>query len=308
MAITWGAPPFCELKNSEALGYHLHSMGQLAETVRVKQLNELWVWAAALCFLLVAASSLSSKLALPFPVCNMPYCDHLGYKGAFDAAQLGENPYWPDTIRPIHEAHLNISLDRVDLLMPNPPWTLTVAYPFLAGSYSYSRLAWLAMTIVFIAASARLAQSAFSLKLPFGIFGVLLPFIFYPSLKSIQQGQIGGILALGFGCLLYGYSRRARWVGGFGLILLSIKPHLFVPLMAALPSLERRAKVSILLPACILFFSLAIATEFFWPGIILTWIVSMSTLDTQVGSIALNSITESPATYIGRRSSLTPAR
>lgn len=105
------------------------------------------------------------------------------------------------------------------IIMRNPPWALFLAVPLGFGGPIYGLLLWTVVLAGAIIASLRL------LHIPSK--DVALAFVFAPALASICVGQSSPFLLLGFSLFLHFYESRP-FAAGASLLLMAIKPHLFL--------------------------------------------------------------------------------
>lgn len=150
--------------------------------------------------------------------------DFIQYWSAGSLLLSGENPYDPARLQAVQE-----SLGRSDfqaLRMWNPPWLLVLLLPILVLDFSSSAFVWLVLNLVVV-----LLCSSFIWKLfggPPGKYMLLawtFSVFFFPFLMCWGVGQASCLILLGVTLVLWGESRASPWMAGFGLFLVSCKPH-----------------------------------------------------------------------------------
>jgi Glycosyltransferase family 87 len=105
------------------------------------------------------------------------------------------------------------------IVMPNPPWSLFLVAPLGFGGVLTGAFLWTLAAIGCIVGFIRL------LNVPskYSIFA----FFFAPALACICSGQSSPFLLLGF-CLFLRFHQSRPFLAGASLLLMTIKPHLFL--------------------------------------------------------------------------------
>jgi Glycosyltransferase family 87 len=114
--------------------------------------------------------------------------------------------------------------------MRNPPIALLLALPFGLMNEWLAALLWSLLLVASVMVSIRMiwrmeGRPAERLH--------LVGYLFPPVLVCLTLGQVGILLLLGFTTFLY-FHRSRQFVAGLGLVLCSIKPHIFIPLSVVL--------------------------------------------------------------------------
>jgi hypothetical protein len=149
--------------------------------------------------------------------------DYISYWSAGRLLLHHSNPYSPAQVFALEKTQ-GYSPAR-PLIMRNPPWALFLAAPLGFPSPLPGLLLWT------LAAAACVFVSARLLNIP--PRDRAFAFLFAPALASICTGQSSPFLLLGFSLFLYLHSRRP-FLAGASLLLMAIKPHLFLVFWAVL--------------------------------------------------------------------------
>jgi len=110
-----------------------------------------------------------------------------------------------------------------------PPWFTTFLSPLINCSITEAARRYFLLNIACLLASTFLSLKAFTklkayTRITILLFAAVLP----ATLVSLRFGQTGGLLALGTSMLLFGLVKNHPLVSGFGILLMSIKAHLFL--------------------------------------------------------------------------------
>ena len=156
--------------------------------------------------------------------------DFIQYWAAFQQFSNGLNPYDVEAMFEIQNA-----LGRTDpraLMMWNPPWLLTLLYPILSLEFLHSANVWLVANLVMVFLAGFILLNSFNLpnkKLLYSLFPIIF---FLPLWYCIWYGQVSVLLMLGICVLFFGLKKESYLALGIGLMLISIKPHIFyLPLL-----------------------------------------------------------------------------
>jgi hypothetical protein len=149
----------------------------------------------------------------------------------------GQNPYDPVGIEALQ---LSVG-DQAggDAVVRYPPWSLPLLVPLAYLPYAPGWYLWIVLQIMLVAVS-----SLWIWRLLGGgsrpAFPLMIAFLFPPSLFVALGGQIDGVLFLGATAFLAAILNGKMGLAGASLGLLTMKPHLFLPLgLAALYSSVR---------------------------------------------------------------------
>lgn len=154
--------------------------------------------------------------------------DLIEYWAAFRL--LDENPYDPARIFQIQNSAGAGFADP--LMMWNPPW-LPLLMPGINLPFNQAWLVWKLVNVtcwfmsgVVLMASCRAGRRQSTA--PAVIFAAFSA----PALLNLEMGQMGSFLTLGAALVIYGWSVGGALTFGLGALLLSVKPHIFLPLAA----------------------------------------------------------------------------
>lgn len=135
------------------------------------------------------------------------------------------DPYSPADVLVLEKSQGFSQGNHYPLVTPNPPWTLFLLIPLgLTGAYEGLFL-WLVATIACILGSILLLNKEAK--------NGPLALIFAPVFACICSGQSSPFLLLGFALFLY-FQRDRPFIAGASLLLMAIKPHLFLVFWAVL--------------------------------------------------------------------------
>lgn len=141
---------------------------------------------------------------------------------------LGDNPYDPAEML-LTQRGLMPEIET-PLMMWNPPW-LPMLMPGLWLPFDQAALAWALTNIILWLSSGLVLMRAFRTTststvrnlLPWLIF----PLISMPALVNYKMSQMGAVLTFGTALVLYGWRIQHSLTFGLGVVLLSVKPHIF---------------------------------------------------------------------------------
>jgi hypothetical protein len=119
----------------------------------------------------------------------------------------------------------------------NPPFVVPLVQAITSDNFVLSLILWNVMMLAFFVSGTLvlipLLRGGFSKKeWPILLTGILL---FFPAYKSIVIGQNSAMLYFGACAWLTGVMMKKDWLGGLGLAVMTVRPHLALPL--ALPFL-----------------------------------------------------------------------
>ena len=205
--------------------------------------------------------------------------DFIEYWAAYQLFVSGGNPYDPASLLEV-ERSLGFARDSA-LMMWNPPWLLVLLAPVLSLDFPAAARVWLLLSPIFLLASASLIirvlarNRTVTRRTFYAVCGASL--IFFPVLNSVFLGQMG--LFLCFGTALFYWSVVGdRDLGvAMALLVLSIKPHLFLLLGVALlwwMVSSKRAWIAVYFGA--LLAALASAVALVNPAVLPAWLVAVS--------------------------------
>ena len=159
--------------------------------------------------------------------------DFIEYWAAFQIAEAGGNPYSAPAMLAVEQAAGRI--DPTPVMMWNPPWLLELLRPILAQTMRRSAAIWISANIVLATAACLLIAHGFRREALTA--GDLIPamigsVVSFPAVLTIQLGQVSLLLLFGVALLYWGLRRGHDIAAGLALMLLSVKPHLFVMVVA----------------------------------------------------------------------------
>jgi len=149
--------------------------------------------------------------------------DYISYWSAGKLLIQHANPYSRPDVLALERTH-GYSETR-PLMMRNPPWALFLTVPLGFGNPAAGLVLWTLAAAGCIVAFIRL------LKVPPEDRAFV--FLFAPSIAVFRIGQTSPFLLLGFSLFLY-LHRRRPFLAGASLLLMAIKPHLFLVFWAVL--------------------------------------------------------------------------
>jgi len=196
--------------------------------------------------------------------------DFLEYWSAYRALRAGADPYDGLVLHPI-ERDAGQS-PGTTLFMWNPPWTVLLIAPVLECPFPAACLAWIVCNLALLAAIGLLVCDAAGITNGRELNGpaVLSSLLFYPAMETIALGQISLVLAFAVALFLRSAVRRNEVGAGLSLILLTIKPHLFLIFGAwVLAWIVRERLWRMLAAAAFGLAALLLLTQLLWPGALL---------------------------------------
>ena len=196
--------------------------------------------------------------------------DFIEYWSASRGAASGLNIYLEPVMR---EIQANVTQMPETLMMWNPPWTLLLVKPFAVWSLGNSFLMWQTGNLFLLVLLGIVLVRTYNYSFRRLVPSVLLIATFPPMMSSLRLGQLGVFLCCGTTALIVGIQQSKRWLIVAGVLLLSVKPHLFLLLWLyciwwIVAKQQIRTAVTCGL-ACLTMVSL---TELIYPGISLDWI------------------------------------
>ena len=136
-------------------------------------------------------------------------------------------------------AGFDIQLEDVRIYL-NPPFVVPLVNLIVVPDFVNSLILWELMMVLFILLAIGflylLIRANFSRKIV--VIFIVGIFLFFPGFKSVVIGQNSAILLLGASLWVYGLLTNKDWVAGLGLVIMTVRPHIALPL--ALPFLFKR--------------------------------------------------------------------
>jgi hypothetical protein len=201
--------------------------------------------------------------------------DFIQYWSAYQALKHSVNPYDGLELHPIEEAVGQSP--HATIFMWNPPWTPLLLAPVLELGFPLSCLTWMVCNLIIVVgigvAVSRISGSRQSLVLP----AIASAVFFYPVMETIALGQTSLLPALETTLFLWCMAKENDFGAGMSLVLLSIKPHLFLIFgvwIAYFVLRERRWFVAVAFMFGLS--SMALLTHAIWQRALLNWWLSFS--------------------------------
>jgi hypothetical protein len=175
------------------------------------------------CFVFSSFLYLVLGVALPFGSDGTP--DFIQYWSAWSLLRRGLNPYDGALM---HAVQLEVGQSSgVTTMMWNPPWVPVLLAPVLSLPFQASALCWFVCNLGFIAVIAALTPRALGYAAqPPWLYGIAVCFL--PFIDCLQWGQLSLLITAGFVVFLHSARLQNYFTSGLALVLLSIKPHLFL--------------------------------------------------------------------------------
>lgn len=123
----------------------------------------------------------------------------------------------------------------LNFISVTPPWILVLLMPTLWLPFTTAANVWSLTQIALALIAAFLVDHRFRSTGRTGLWAVFTVLTSFGLIHTLYYGQLGGLLLLGAAIVYHTRTTRARpWLEGFGLLLLTIKPHLWVILGMAI--------------------------------------------------------------------------
>jgi hypothetical protein len=154
--------------------------------------------------------------------------DFIQYWSAYRALRAGTNPYDGLVLHPIERAAGQAP--DATIFMWNPPWTVLLIAPVLKLPFEAACLAWIGCNLAIVAGIGAIVGDLDRLKYRRSLVmpAIVSALLFYPVMETIALGQISLVLALGIALFLRSAVKGHDTTAGLSLVLMSIKPHLFL--------------------------------------------------------------------------------
>lgn len=149
--------------------------------------------------------------------------DYIAYWTSAQLLLHHANPYSPSLVFSLERAQGHLA--PTPLIMRNPPWALFLVTPLGLCNARVGLFLWTLLGIASIVVSIRILRSV-PRDGPFA-------FLFAPVIACIYSGQSSPLLLLGFAFFLR-FHRTRSFLAGCALLLMAIKPHLFLVFWAIL--------------------------------------------------------------------------
>ncbi len=139
----------------------------------------------------------------------------------------GQNPYDPGAIEALQRS-VGDTMGG-DSVVRYPPWSLPLLLPFATLPYVPGWYLWILLQVLLVGVSSVWLWHLLGGRGKPGI-PLAVAFCFPAGLFVALGGQIGGVLLLGVSFFLWAILHRRDGLAGVSLGLLTLKPHLFLPL------------------------------------------------------------------------------
>lgn len=151
--------------------------------------------------------------------------DFIQYWTSFQLYIDGSNPYIPENL--LNQQQLINPDISSPMMMWNPPWLLALQAPVHIWSFEFSVKLWVFVQVILYAAGLYLILNLYDFNEESKIYVFLIAVFYFPLFYSIELGQVGALLFFGVSLLFYGFVKDKPISTALGLILMSVKPHLF---------------------------------------------------------------------------------
>lgn len=158
--------------------------------------------------------------------------DFIEYWSAFQLFINNADIYNPSLMATVQQAEGFIA--QPPLMMWLPPWALLLFYPLLCWSFQTSSTLWLIANIALLFGSAALINQIYCLKPKQRPYLFVAAFCFLPTLSTIHLGQVSLFLLFGLLVSIWLIKQEQDFLAGIPLVVLSLKPHLFLIYAVAL--------------------------------------------------------------------------
>lgn len=148
--------------------------------------------------------------------------DYISYWAAGKLLMHHADPYSPAGAYALEKAE---GFSRGYMVMLNPPWALFLAAPLGFGGIRFGLFLWTLATAGCVFVSALLLDVPSKDR--------AFAFVFAPAVAAVFMGQTSAFLLLGFALFLRFHQSRP-FLAGASLLLMAIKPHLFLVFWAIL--------------------------------------------------------------------------
>ncbi|MGB7190848.1 MAG: glycosyltransferase 87 family protein [Acidobacteriaceae bacterium] len=149
--------------------------------------------------------------------------DYISYWSAARLLVHHIDPYSPARVFALEKAQGDLATHPI--IMRNPPWAMFLVVPLAFGSPFATLFFWTLASIGCILIFARLLRVPSKDR--------AFAFVFAPAVSCVFLGQSSAFLLLGFALFLYLHQRHP-FLSGAALLLMAIKPHLFLVFWAVL--------------------------------------------------------------------------
>jgi hypothetical protein len=171
--------------------------------------------------------------------------DFVEYWAAGHLNISGQNPYYPQLMSKV-EQEVRPYLGQ-EIMMWNPPWTLTLTMPLGLLPCYWAHFAWLILSLTILLVGADFLWRFYGGILRYRGIAWFIAISFTPTLLVLEMGQITPLILLGLIGFLYFEGQGRDGLAGACLALVAIKPHLvYLVALALLVWVVDRRRWSIL--------------------------------------------------------------
>ena len=168
---------------------------------------------------------------MPSSLANFGSIDFVQYWSAYHLLVGGANPYDPQlTLTMQCSVGLHCTYPRTTY---TPPWLWLLMSPVLRQPFETAVWMWSQVSIALALASGGCLAWAFRLRPSGFLLTAAAALLSFPFLIDLLFGQLSAVLLLGATLLFVGRTQGMPPLDAAGLVLLSAKPHLFLPLVCA---------------------------------------------------------------------------
>ena len=188
-------------------------------------MNALILLAATTVGCFVSSLLLYLLFGLELPLGSRGTQDFIQYWSAWNLLLQGSNPYDGALM---HAVQLEVGQSSgVTTMMWNPPWVPVLLAPVLSLPFQASALCWFVCNLGFIAVIGTLTPRALGYPAqPPWLYGLAVCFL--PFIDCLQWGQLSLLITAGFIVFLHSARSQNYFISGLALVLISVKPHLFL--------------------------------------------------------------------------------
>ncbi len=204
---------------------------------------------------------------------NFLVLDFIEYWSAYNLTLNSINPYNGILMRDFQLIYTESSAPQ---MMWNPPWIFLIISPMLNFDLLISAKIWLFISLfLFIISSVIYYQILTDDK------KILLPILLglslsFPIVRCLSIGQLAGFLTFGSSLIFWGLEKNKNWILAFGLLLATLKPHLFYLVFVLILLVKyRRSDLFSLVPSILVFLFALSLCELIYPNMIYYWYDAM---------------------------------
>lgn len=213
--------------------------------------------------------------------------DFLAYHSSFQLFIQGIDPYNAQNLLQ-HQTQQSYVDHDLPAQMRYAPWTFPMMAPVLTFDLLTAAVIWFCCSVLFMLASSAITWKS----VPHGerdlAWAILAGALFVPNIDGLAWNQIGFLITLGIAGLFWSLVRGKDIYAGVFLAVISLKPHLFLPLgLALLAWILLKRRFAILYSCLITIGVLLAAAVYRFPSIVSSWLswTTDRTYDVSVPSV-----------------------